>query len=278
MPHGPADAGLAAIPVRAAGSPSATGRVSGPLVPVVGSASWHHLGLHRDVGATGSPVSGGSGVGAAGSPVSPRVAGPVSLPPLLPRTSRPDLESAGSAVRLVGGLPLGTPPLGAVGAPVHASSPVGDGTRSCSGEYGGPESSDAPAAGGETVAIAGTLLAVPGPHLPVIAHAGLQRSRHLGKGAFGDVYVAQWAHHGLMVAVKCNGTVCADVAAIDNERRLYERLLVNPHDNILPVYGICTDAPDGKVRIVMRFCEKGSLDDYLLGTARHEVGCAVVSS
>jgi hypothetical protein len=83
---------------------------------------------------------------------------------------------------------------------------------------------------------------------------------------------------GLMVAVKCNGTACADTAAIDNERRLYDRLVLDPHENILTVYGICNDAPDGKVRLVMKFCEKGSLSDYLAGTAKREVrlvGCVV---
>jgi serine/threonine protein kinase len=81
----------------------------------------------------------------------------------------------------------------------------------------------------------------------------------------------EYVERGLTVAVKCNGTNCADVAAIDNERRLYDKLLLHPHENILPVYGICVDAPDGKVRLVMRYCEKGSLDDYLTSTAKHEV-------
>ncbi len=65
-----------------------------------------------------------------------------------------------------------------------------------------------------------------------------------------------------------------------NERRLYDKLLLHPHENILTVYGICTDAPDGKVRLVMKLCEKGSLDDYLAGTAKHEVcfALAVISS
>jgi hypothetical protein len=57
-------------------------------------------------------------------------------------------------------------------------------------------------------------------------------------------------------------------AAIDNERRLYELLSANQHDHILPVYGICTDAPDGKVRLVMKYSAKGSLSDYLTGTAK----------
>ena len=78
-------------------------------------------------------------------------------------------------------------------------------------------------------------------------------------------------HPSVTVAVKCNGTTCADAAAIDNERRLYDKLLLHPHENILTVYGICTDALDGKVRLVMRFCEKGSLDDFLAGTAKRKV-------
>jgi serine/threonine protein kinase len=83
-----------------------------------------------------------------------------------------------------------------------------------------------------------------------------------------------WSARGVAVAVKCNGTECMDGAAIENERRQYEKLLSSPHENIVPVYGICTDAPDGKVRLVMRFCEKGSLDSYLIERARHEVGTA----
>jgi hypothetical protein len=112
--------------------------------------------------------------------------------------------------------------------------------------------------------------------LALVPHAHLTHPRLLGKGAFGDVDLAEYVERGLTVAVKCNGTTCADAAAIDNERRLYDRLLLHPHDNILTVYGICVDAPDGKVRLVMKYCEKGSLDDYLVGTAKHEVcwlGC-----
>jgi serine/threonine protein kinase len=100
----------------------------------------------------------------------------------------------------------------------------------------------------------------------------LAHQRILGSGTFGDVALMDWSTRWLTVAVKCNGTDGADDAAVDNERRLFELLKDIPHDNILPVYGICTDAPDGKVRLVMRFCEKGSLDSYLVGTARREVG------
>jgi hypothetical protein len=104
-----------------------------------------------------------------------------------------------------------------------------------------------------------------------VPHAHLTHPRFLGKGAFGDVDLAEYVERGLTVAVKCNGTTCADAAAIDNERRLYDKLLLHPHENVLTVCGICVDAPDGKVRLVMKYCEKGSLDDYLIGAAKHEV-------
>ena len=125
-----------------------------------------------------------------------------------------------------------------------------------------PPAYDAPP-GGTTTTIA--------PRLPFVPHSSLLLRTLGGSGAFGELEFMEWLAKGIMVAVKRNGTNCVDAAAIDNERRLYELLLLNPHDHILPVYGICTDAPDGKVRLVMKYCEKGSLDDYLTGTAKHEV-------
>ncbi len=119
---------------------------------------------------------------------------------------------------------------------------------------------------------------MPTGHLPLVPWTALALLRSLGSGAFRDVALMGWSARGLTVAVKCNkcnGTDCVDGAAIDNERRLYELLLYNPHDNILPVYGICTDAPDGKVRLVMKYSAKGSLSDYLTGTAKPEVGASV---
>jgi hypothetical protein len=110
-----------------------------------------------------------------------------------------------------------------------------------------------------------------------VPHTHLTHTRRLGAGAFGDVDLVEYVERGLTVAVKCNGTNCADAAAIDNERHLDDKLLLHPHDNILPVYGICVDAPDGKVRLVMKYCEKGSLDDYLTGSAKHEL-CDSASS
>ena len=65
------------------------------------------------------------------------------------------------------------------------------------------------------------------------------------------------------VAVKANGVSCMNIDAIDNERKLLELLLRHPHKNILVVYGIVADAPDGTVRLVMAHCPGGSLDGFL---------------
>jgi hypothetical protein len=47
----------------------------------------------------------------------------------------------------------------------------------------------------------------------------------------------------------------------------YELLMVHPHPHVLPVYGMCTDAPDGRLRLVMRVCRGGSLEDALAAAA-----------
>ncbi len=44
----------------------------------------------------------------------------------------------------------------------------------------------------------------------------------------------------------------------------YNKLHEQPHPNILTVYGICTDAPSGKLLLVMELCEKGSVYDLLM--------------
>ncbi len=36
----------------------------------------------------------------------------------------------------------------------------------------------------------------------------------------------------------------------------FEALCPYPHKNIVTAYGICTDAPDGQLRIVMELCTK----------------------
>ncbi len=90
--------------------------------------------------------------------------------------------------------------------------------------------------------------------LPTVPITALDRRKLLGRGSFGEVYQAWWVGGHCLVAVKANGVRCADTTAIENERRLLEVLLHHPHDNILPVFAICLDAPDGGVRLVLKYC------------------------
>ena len=94
----------------------------------------------------------------------------------------------------------------------------------------------------------------------------------MGSGSFGDVSLAWWEGGQTEVAVKANGVDCADAAAIDNERQLLEVLLLKPHKNVVTVYGICTDAPDGGVQLVMDYCVSGSLDGVLKSQVIHRHG------
>jgi hypothetical protein len=93
----------------------------------------------------------------------------------------------------------------------------------------------------------------------------------LGAGAFGEVEQREWG--GARVAVKVNGLHADHAAALRTEVALYERLRDRPHPNILPVMGVCSDAPDGRVRLVMKCCERGSLEGLLVAT-RGKVGAS----
>jgi hypothetical protein len=101
--------------------------------------------------------------------------------------------------------------------------------------------------------------------LTIIPYVSLRFVRKLGEGAFGVVEERVW--NASPVAVKANGlgVGSGDGSVLDAEIRLYGQLRESPHPNIVTVMGVCTDAPDGKVRLVMRLCSKGSLDNVLKG-------------
>jgi hypothetical protein len=83
----------------------------------------------------------------------------------------------------------------------------------------------------------------------------------LGMGAFGAVSHYTW--DGTDVAVKHDGISTRDREALAREISLYEVLLKNPHPGVEQALGVCCDAPDGGVRLIMRLCAKGSLRDML---------------
>jgi hypothetical protein len=104
----------------------------------------------------------------------------------------------------------------------------------------------------------------PSATLPRIPYSSLAYVRKLGKGAYGEVGEYLWL--GTPVAVKVNGLEASDEAALDKEVELYSRL--SPHPHVVAVMGICRDALDQKVRLVMRLCPKGSLEDWLASERR----------
>jgi hypothetical protein len=138
---------------------------------------------------------------------------------------------------------------------------VGAGTGAGAGVGAGAARAGAPGAGWR---VGG---GVQGSRLPLIHFKDLVPVRALGVGSFGSVDHCVWGG-GTDVAVKANGIACADAAAIDRERGMYERLLVHPHPNIVQVFGLCVDAPDGKMRLVMRLCAKGSLYALLVASQK----------
>jgi hypothetical protein len=54
--------------------------------------------------------------------------------------------------------------------------------------------------------------------------------------------------------------LCADVEPA-NEVNIY--MAIRPAQNVVTLFGICNDALDGKLRIVMELCTHGSLRDYV---------------
>ena len=109
----------------------------------------------------------------------------------------------------------------------------------------------------------GRFTVVQASSLPQIPMSRVTTQRIIGKGSFGEVCLSRWEDGHMDVAVKANGVSCMNATAIDNERELLEILFRHPHGNILVVYGIITDAPDGSVRLVMAYCAGGSLDAHL---------------
>jgi predicted Ser/Thr protein kinase len=88
------------------------------------------------------------------------------------------------------------------------------------------------------------------------------RGSALGGGRFGDVYVAWW--DGTAVAIKVAAGISEVArAAMQRELRIIQALKAHPH--VLTVFGLCSDAPDRKLRVVMELCAHGSLLDWLRG-------------
>ena len=100
--------------------------------------------------------------------------------------------------------------------------------------------------------------------LAAISHTKLSQGRRLGGGAFGEVYAAVW-NSDTTVATKVNSDTGIDQNAMAQELSVLAAL--PPHANVVTVFGVCVDHPDGKLRVVMEYCAHGSVHDYLVGFA-----------
>ncbi len=177
---------------------------------------------------------------------------------LLARLGFVSVSSAGAG-------PLATPPL--TSSSSSSSSAPSTSTPATTAPATAATTTNAAAGAGgavSTSASASTSVSVSAGSIPFVPFADLKFVRSLGNGAFGDVYAAIW-RGDTKVAVKANGVACADRTAIDNERQLLEVLARFPHTNVVTVYGMCVDAPDGLLRIVMQHCEPGNLTSFLSG-------------
>ncbi|CAN5456866.1 hypothetical protein BH10ACI1_BH10ACI1_30420 [soil metagenome] len=100
--------------------------------------------------------------------------------------------------------------------------------------------------------------------------------RKLGKGGFGEVWLAERTSEGFRaftkkVAVKLPHKEQVDFKAIEQEATLWEQ--VSGHANVLPI--IDADVFDGQVVIVSEYAEGGSLADKLEAEGKFPVRRAV---
>jgi hypothetical protein len=48
-------------------------------------------------------------------------------------------------------------------------------------------------------------------------------------------------------------------------------MALKPAHNVVALYGICVNAPDGKLRVVMELCTHGSVRDFVRSTSPSKV-------
>ncbi|KAI1712633.1 protein tyrosine kinase domain-containing protein [Ditylenchus destructor] len=105
-------------------------------------------------------------------------------------------------------------------------------------------------------------------HVPVIESKFIQLKDKIGKGAFGEVYTAEWmqsvdddgapkSDHYQRVAVKMLHNVQLD-AEMDKEAALLAKL---DHPNVLKLYGVCYWHT--QVTLVLELMNQGDLKSYL---------------
>ncbi len=98
--------------------------------------------------------------------------------------------------------------------------------------------------------------------------ASVTLKRRIGGGHFGDLWEAVW--EGIPVAVKvAHGTSRDVVDALLREVEVAKT--IKAHPNVVTVYGV-VHAADDELRLLLEYCEDGSLLDWL--RARDSVSVA----
>jgi hypothetical protein len=99
--------------------------------------------------------------------------------------------------------------------------------------------------------------------------------QEVSQGSFGCVYSATMRTEpgapAVRVALKASRDG-VDPSVFGNEVSQYMLLHANPHDNVLPVHGLCEDHPDGRPRLVTAWAPFGSLESILLSDERVREG------
>lgn len=92
-----------------------------------------------------------------------------------------------------------------------------------------------------------------------VRYADLSLGERLGRGGFGDVFKGIWQRTPVAIKkLKIQKLTSKDVEGFHQEAKLMSDLR---HPNIVSFFKVCTEP--GNYCIVMEFCEKGSLYDWL---------------
>jgi serine/threonine protein kinase len=84
-------------------------------------------------------------------------------------------------------------------------------------------------------------------------------SEKLGSGCFGDVFLAKY--NGTSVAVKRVGGRTSEASTLEREYRTLAS--IPPHENVVRLYGVCSDNAELGLLLVMEYCQLGSLKVFL---------------
>jgi serine/threonine protein kinase len=97
-----------------------------------------------------------------------------------------------------------------------------------------------------------------------IDSAELEMGRVLGQGAFGVVTRGKWRGRSVAVKQIKKTVIGSDKAVADFEQEIGRMSSLQPHENVVTLYGVAT-LDNGDLGAVVEFCAQGALVDALYG-------------